>query len=444
MRLVLALLASSGLAEIFMSPNCLVLTDLPNIEQFTSNYSLLLSTVESLCSDGSTTVKTVSDTSVHLQQFGHYLYSNIVLAVEQPKNLTFPRVLNPSMEPEYEKFRTSGDELQAAKLLDNLRSMEAQLKGPGLALEDLTKFVDNGGNLAILAQGGDGSGIIFDTLLAKFGLKIAATSLVYDYFGNESDIIIASPLNNEPWTGLISGNVTASIKGSPITMSSNNTNVFPILRASETAIHSGTVSQGSSLTLAAANQALNGARMLAAGSLEALKLTANKEWITNVLSWTFCQRALLRARDLYHHKLGETHSPRMYREKDQMVVGITIEELGIDGQWRPFPAKDLQLEYVMLDPHVRAYMEFVGDHHRLEFKVPDVYGIFKFRIEYNRLGYNPILVEQVAPIRNYRHNDYDRFLFCAYPYYASCFVTLGLVLAFSVVFINHKEPSKQD
>ena len=188
--------------------------------------------------------------------------------------------------------------------------------------------------------------------------------------------------------------------------------------------------------------------MTVIGSLSALsdskikRHADNGKFLSNVVSWTFGNRAVLRARDLYHHRVGETAAPRMYRELDDVVVGLKIEELK-DGRWVPFPAMDVQIEYVMMDPHIRQFMTFTGSEHRLNFKVPDVYGIFKFKIEYNRLGFNPIKVEQVAPVRNFKHNDYPRFLLCAYPYYISCFASLALVLVFAVLFINHKDVGKK-
>ena len=40
----------------------------------------------------------------------------------------------------------------------------------------------------------------------------------------------------------------------------------------------------------------------------------------------------------------------------------------------------------------------------------DVTPDFKFRIQYNRLGYNNLHVEDLAPLRNFKHNDYERFV----------------------------------
>ena len=227
-------------------------------------------------------------------------------------------------------------------------------------------------------------------------------------------------------------------------MDKTNVNIFPIIRASETSSHSKVAAQGLSLVLGAAHQTLNGARAVLLGSLDMLSnelVEKNSETIKKIVSWTFGNRAILRIRDFAHHRVGEKEHPRMYREKDDVVVGAKFEQLVGRDNWVPYTADDIQIEYVMMDPHVRDFLKYnaAKTRHELAFKIPDVYGIFKFKIVYNRLGYNPIKFEQVAPVRNYRHNDYERFLFCAYPYYASCFVSLVMVAIVSVLFLNHKD-----
>jgi oligosaccharyltransferase complex subunit beta len=109
------------------------------------------------------------------------------------------------------------------------------------------------------------------------------------------------------------------------------------------------------------------------------------------------------------------------------------------------------------------------------FKVPDVYGVFQFKVEYQRLGYTgvslakqvghevpsflvPIFIPSIGPssivrnkncisyfvclmqipVRPYRHNEYERFITSAYPYYAASFSTVRSTLIYSQVI--SKEP----
>lgn len=71
-------------------------------------------------------------------------------------------------------------------------------------------------------------------------------------------------------------------------------------------------------------------------------------------------------------------------------------------------------------------------------KVPDVYGVFKFQIVYSSAGYTSIELSEQVPVRPFRHNEYERFIVSAYPYYAS---VLSLMLAFlilDVLFLYQK------
>lgn len=76
----------------------------------------------------------------------------------------------------------------------------------------------------------------------------------------------------------------------------------------------------------------------------------------------------------------------------------------------------------MLDPYIRTDLQEGEDGTWFaDFKAPDVYGVFKFEVHYRRAGYSYIDIVQQAPIRPFRHNEFDRFLVAAYPYYTSCF-----------------------
>lgn len=63
-------------------------------------------------------------------------------------------------------------------------------------------------------------------------------------------------------------------------------------------------------------------------------------------------------------------------------------------------------------------------------KVPDVYGVFKFVVDYQRPGFSHISLSEQLPVRPFRHDEYERFLVAAYPYYASA---ASLMVAFLVL-----------
>ena len=70
-----------------------------------------------------------------------------------------------------------------------------------------------------------------------------------------------------------------------------------------------------------------------------------------------------------------------------MVYTIEIEKLEKD-KWVPFDGKDIQLEFVRIDPFVRTVLQRGSDGlFRAEFKIPDVYGVYQLKVDYTRIGY---------------------------------------------------------
>lgn len=123
------------------------------------------------------------------------------------------------------------------------------------------------------------------------------------------------------------------------------------------------------------------------------------------------------------------------KKKSKKEGGSTIER-------RPYlPPADapLQLSFTMLDPHVRLPLAPLDPKQpngtlSLRFRVPDVYGVFKFTLDHARLGLSRLELKIEAPVRPFRHDEYERFLLPAYPYYASALsATVALFLVVVVV-----------
>lgn len=105
-------------------------------------------------------------------------------------------------------------------------------------------------------------------------------------------------------------------------------------------------------------------------------------------------------------------------------------------------------------------------HYFTSFQVPDVYGVYKFMVTYQKQGYTALGLTQTVPtrrilttvaqcptfllvaehspfrlqvsVRPFRHNEFQRFLPAAYPYYASVFFTMAAFFLFGCVFLHHK------
>jgi len=128
------------------------------------------------------------------------------------------------------------------------------------------------------------------------------------------------------------------------------------------------------------------------------------------------------------------------------VYELELSQWNVD-KWISFKSDDVQLEIIMLDPYLRLTLNATksspsGDSTRYtaEFRLPDVYGVFKFEVAYQRYGLTWLLVTETLPVLPFRHNEYDRFLPVAYPYYTSAFSMMTGFLIFSAVYLYNKEP----
>lgn len=237
---------------------------------------------------------------------------------------------------------------------------------------------------------------------------------------------------------------------------------------------------GTDISLVTAVQARNNARATFLGSLwmlsnEAFEMhidesesirSGNEEFATAILKWTFQKAGVLRAKNIYHayasgtppeHQVTEPVRPELpksmfpapeigrnslvYRVMEDVQYSVDLEEY-VNDKWVPYvPAANdkVQLEFVMLDPYYRVNLETdEPGHFHTSFKIPDVHGIFKFRLHYRRPGLSVIDESTQVSVRPYRHNEYERFIPTAYPYYASTFFCMLAVAVFSVLFLHAK------
>ena len=128
----------------------------------------------------------------------------------------------------------------------------------------------------------------------------------------------------------------------------------------------------------------------------------------------------------------------VYRIKDDITYKVQIDRW-TGSAWAPYTADDVQLEFVMLDPYVRANLvpgsgPTAGDF-SVTFRAPDVYGIFHFRVQYRRPGLTVLSAADQVSVRPFRHDEYPRFLVQAYPYYAAALSTMAAVFVFSILFM---------
>jgi oligosaccharyltransferase complex subunit beta len=206
---------------------------------------------------------------------------------------------------------------------------------------------------------------------------------------------------------------------------------------------------GKSLGLLTLVQGRNNARAAVSGSTEMLSnnfflaAAGNAKIAADILRWTFRQKSVLRASPL-RHRIIETNdiSPVLYRINDVVEVAVDIEEC-TDNVCKPFQGNDLQIELVMLDPHVRTTLISTGNGtFNAVVKVPDTYGVFKWVLDYRRLGYSWLSEVVTVPVRPFRHDEYERFIVQAYPYYASAASMMAGFFALGFFFLYSSKDSK--
>ena len=98
----------------------------------------------------------------------------------------------------------------------------------------------------------------------------------------------------------------------------------------------------------------------------------------------------------------------------------------------------------MLDPYVRVTMNQTETGHQALFRLPDHYGVFTFKVDYQRLGYSHLLASETVQVRPFRHDQYPRFLEVAFPYYANIFSLMFAFFVFSSIVVYNREPVSKE
>lgn len=382
------------------------------------------------------TFKLADDPSIVLKKYGEFIYDHLIL-----------------FSPSVEEF------------------------GGTLTVDSITEFIDRGGN--VLIAGSSMTGDILREIASESGFEAdeEGTSVIdhLNYDVNKDDgkhtLIVADPENLIKSPTIVGKSNTKPIlyQGTGLIADRDNPLVLEILRASSSAyshnpdepITDYPHATGKNTLLIAGLQARNNARVIFSGSLDFFSddfftskvekalggkksdVSGNKELAHSLALWCFKQSGVLRVKSVNHHLAGEKAPPASltYTIKDDVVYTIDIEEFK-DGKWGPFSATDVQMEFVRIDPFVRQTLKGNNGKFEAKFRIPDVYGVYQFKVDYARTGLTRLFSTTQFSVRPLRHDQYERFIVSAYPYYASAFSMMVGVFIFSIVFLHHKEDGK--
>ncbi|KAK9882654.1 hypothetical protein WA026_022520 [Henosepilachna vigintioctopunctata] len=383
------------------------------------------------------TFKVADDSTLLLSKYGESLYDNLII-----------------FAPSVEEF------------------------GGSLNVETLTQFIDEGGN--ILIAGSSITGDVLRELASECGFEVDEEGALvidhhnYDYSdeGQHTKLVINNEnlIDSEVIIGQPRKNIAPLLyEGTGLLADADNPLVLPLITgysSSYSYIPDQKIKEyphavGKNILLIAGLQARNNARVIFSGSLaffsdelftspvkhalsnEEYKKSGNQDVAIALSQWVFKEHGQLRVKSVNHHKATETKPPVDYTIMDDAVYNIEVEILN-GGKWEPFIANDIQLEFVRIDPFIRTTLKKTHNgNYEAKFKIPDVYGVYQFKVDYDRVGYTRLYSTTQVSVRPLQHTQYERFIFSAYPYYTGAFSMMIGVFLFSFVFLHFKDEDKK-
>eukprot|EP00238_Polyblepharides_amylifera_P010320 CAMPEP_0196595432 /NCGR_PEP_ID=MMETSP1081-20130531/81089_1 /TAXON_ID=36882 /ORGANISM="Pyramimonas amylifera, Strain CCMP720" /LENGTH=376 /DNA_ID=CAMNT_0041920001 /DNA_START=221 /DNA_END=1351 /DNA_ORIENTATION=- len=207
---------------------------------------------------------------------------------------------------------------------------------------------------------------------------------------------------------------------------------------------------GRTLSLVTALQARNNARVVVCGSLEMMgnlffhapQPNSNRELSQGLLQWAMHMRGELRLSSVQHRLKDSTLdavASSQYTVGNVIQVSMEIMQFS-KGKWVPYLGNDVQVEFTMLNPMIRKTLSHDDKGNFFtEFAVPDVYGVFKLVVNYDKPGFSRLLFSQKIPVRPFKHNEKERFIIAAYPFYSSSFSMMIGACIFGIVFLYRKD-----
>ncbi len=378
----------------------------------------------------------------------------------------------------------------------------------GLSASDLLAFVDAGRSLILavpVGPAGPGRAVAAGLGVDPEPAGAEVVDAVHNAGGDAAAVlgVVSGPpiiTGGAPTTGPPGRPPRpAVLHGAGFTVSPSASGVWPLVVAPTTAFSTAAstspavpAAAGAALLLAAAVQTRSNGRALVVGSEDLFDselgapglavspsgggpaaAPCNGALAAAAAAWVLGGAGVLRASPLRHRLApgtasalagpGRESGPHRsgdapYRVSDSIQVALDIEQKvlekggrsgggGVVEKWVPFSGTDVQVEYTMLDPHVRKTLSpptpgaqasddgFTGNAtFAAVLDAPDVYGAFKLTLTYRRPGWSFLASETPAPLRPFRHDEFPRFLPAAYPYYTAAAATM--VAFFGVTLVG--------
>ena len=383
-----------------------------NIPSFKQSHSDLIKLVQDI--GHNVDIKSADDSTLKLSKFDEFLYDNILVLC-----------------PQVDIFRGS------------------------VNVKDFLEYVDKGYNMLLVGSHSPGSfvtelaaelGFEFKEMANKRDYTNTKLRDIYHIVGDKSKYLSNSFQYSGTQMKMLKSELTYEIL-------SNNAPVDDIRPSS--------ASKFISNVLIGAMQARNNARVILTGSSDFFgnkafetSKTINKQLTSELINWLVKEKSLLRYSQVQHKKLNVNPTPSTdiasqthfegYTIMDDLEYSLKIE-IYENGKWKPYTSDDVQFEFVRVDPFVRQNMQHKADGtYVAKFKVPDVYGVYKMEVDYKRYGLTYLFSSTQVSVRPLRHNEYERFIYSAYPYYLSAFLMMAYLYIFSFVYLYQQKEKRSN
>lgn len=355
--------------------------------------------------------------------------------------------------------------------------------GGNVTSKSFGEFVDNGGNLVVATDHTIGNGI--RNVGAQFGVEFdedgtkvinnqyvdlevddgSHTSFVLMdkgqiFMGRTDTIVGDQEYYSIPWSGI------------GINLKPDHPYALPILKCTdscyswnpETDIDEYPTLMGRDVTLVAALQMQNGARVIFSGSIlsfsneqiHRIKLATNRgndgegnpirihtknsltKFQMHNMGWILNQKGRFRVKNYRHFLLDDIQKTKKFFVNDTVRFEIQIEEY-ISGQWFPITVNEQRFSFELnrMSTFVRGPMKNEGGGLlSAEIRLPDIYGIFDFVVKFQEPGFQSIDQKFSITINPISYDMYDRFIPSAFPYYLSAFSMMvgAFLISFTVLY----------
>ncbi|XP_033120799.1 dolichyl-diphosphooligosaccharide--protein glycosyltransferase 48 kDa subunit-like [Anneissia japonica] len=372
--------------------------------------------------------KSADDSNLKLTSYGEYLYEHLILFC-----------------PSVEEF------------------------GGNIGEDTVLDFIDGGGNVLVAA--GSSIGDPIREIGSNCGVEFdEENTAVIDHLNFDvkdegmHTLIVADPSNIIESKTIVGDKKLNPIlfKGVGMTADPENPLVMDILHGTSSSYSHNPSDDivdyphavGKNTQFITALQARNNARVVFSGSLEFFSdayfqsavqkavagserfaKSGNQDLAYALSQWVFKEKGVLRVTGVSHHIVGQKTPPAAYTIEDHVVRPFyfiaCLNTFAYEAKKKYFFAKLYCSFFFLSDGRFST-----------KFKLPDVYGVFQFKVDYNRIGFTHLYSTTQVSVRPFEHTQFERFIPSAYPYYSSAFSMMVGLFLFSLVFLHHKEEPK--